>query len=188
MEICTQFSGIERTDGAWLVHTNCADIKIIFVTDEIVRVRTAFDKEFTEESYVLMTTAWEDRLDPLFEMERTRVEPVIPGVEETDNEITFDTGKIRLVLMKNPIGFELYDTEGTLLYSDLHGNPVSLDSNHRVTHYSCMEEEDCFYGFGEKAGPLNKNKMFLRERDGDAIGHYAEKTDTLYKHLTFHLR
>ena len=104
MEICTQFSGIERTDGAWLVHTNCADIKIIFVTDEIVRVRTAFDKEFTEESYVLMTTAWEDRLDPLFEMERTRVEPVIPGVEETDNEITFDTGKIRLVLMKNPIG------------------------------------------------------------------------------------
>lgn len=26
--------------------------------------------------------------------------------------------------MKDPIGFELYDTEGTLLYSDLHGNPV----------------------------------------------------------------
>lgn len=124
MDICTQFSGIERTDSAWLVHTNCADIKIIFVTDEIVRVRTSFDKEFTEESYVLMITAWEDRLDPLFEGERTRVEPVIPGVEETDNEITFDTGKIRLVLMKDPIGFELYDTEGTLLYSDLHGNPV----------------------------------------------------------------
>ncbi|MFQ9704789.1 MAG: hypothetical protein ACLR0U_28180 [Enterocloster clostridioformis] len=35
------------------------------------------------------------------------MEPVIPGVEETDNEITFDTGKIRLVLMKDPIGFEL---------------------------------------------------------------------------------
>ena len=85
MDICTQFSGIERTDGAWLVHTNCADIKIIFVTDEIVRVRTAFDKEFTEESYVLMTTAWKDRLDPLFEGERTRVEPVIPGVEETSS-------------------------------------------------------------------------------------------------------
>lgn len=98
MDICTQFSGIERTDGAWLVHTNCADIKIIFVTDEIVRVRTSFDKEFTEESYVLMTTAWEDRLDPLFEGERTRVEPVIPGVEETDNETTFDTGKSALYL------------------------------------------------------------------------------------------
>ena len=188
MDICTQFSGIERTDSAWLVHTNCADIKIIFVTDEIVRVRTSFDKEFTEESYVLMTTAWEDRLDPLFEGERTRVEPVIPGVEETDNEITFDTGKIRLVLMKDPIGFELYDAEGTLLYSDLHGNPVSLDSNRRVTHYSCMEEEDCFYGFGEKAGPLNKNKMFLRERATDAMGYDAEKTDTLYKHIPFYIR
>ena len=51
-----------------------------------------------------------------------------------------------------------------------------------------MEEEDCFYGFGEKAGPLNKNKMFLRERATDAMGYDAEKTDTLYKHIPFYIR
>lgn len=188
MDICTQFMGLEPIGSQWLVHTNCADIKIIFVTDEIVRIRTSFDKEFAEESYVLMTTAWEDRLDPLFEGERTRVEPVKPAVEETKTEIVFDTGKVRLVLTKDPIGFDLYDGDGALLYSDLHGNPVSLDSNRRVTHYSCMEEDDCFYGFGEKAGVLNKNKMFLRERATDAMGYDAEKMDTLYKHIPFYIR
>lgn len=188
MDVCTKFTGIEKLEGSWLIHTNCADIKVVFVTDEIVRVRTSFDKEFAEESYVLMTTAWEDRLDPLFEGERTRVNPVIPEVTEAENEISFSTEKIRLVFTKDPIGFDLYDQDGSLLYSELHGSPCTLDSNHRVNHYSCMDEEDCFYGFGEKAGVLNKNKMFLRQRATDAMGYDAEKMDTLYKHIPFYIR
>ncbi len=97
----------------WLVDTNCADIKIIFVTDEDCRVRTSFDKEFAEESYVLMITAWEDRLDPLFEGERTRVEPVIPAVEETDEGDCLRYRKnTRGWYLKDPIGFELYDGKG----------------------------------------------------------------------------
>ena len=66
MDICRKITGLDRLTGATLVHTNCADLKIVFVTEEIVRVRASFDKELAEESYVLMTTAWEDRLDPLF--------------------------------------------------------------------------------------------------------------------------
>ena len=82
MEICSKITGLERLDGAFLFHTNCADIKVTFVTDEIVRVRTSFDKELSEESYILKATAWEDRLDSLFEGERIRLEPVAPAVEE----------------------------------------------------------------------------------------------------------
>ena len=65
MEICSRFTGMERKDGAFLLHTDNADIKVCFVTDEIVRVRASFDHELAEESYVLMTTAWEDRIKPL---------------------------------------------------------------------------------------------------------------------------
>lgn len=188
MNICTQFTGVEKGKGKWTIHTNCADIQVIFVTDEIVRVRTSFERTFPEESYVLMTTAWEDRLDGLFAEERTRVEPVIPDVAENEKEIIFATGKVRLVFTKDPIGFALYDKEGSMLYSDLPGAFCTLDSNHRVNHYSCMEEEDCFYGFGEKAGLLNKNKTFLRQRATDAMGYDPEKTDTLYKHIPFYIR
>ena len=62
MEICSHFTGMERKDGAFLLHTDNADIKVCFVTDEIIRVRASFDHELAEEPYVLMTTAWEDRI------------------------------------------------------------------------------------------------------------------------------
>lgn len=187
MQICSKVTGIDRLNGAYLVHTNCADIKLCFVTDEIVRVRASFDKELAEESYVLATTAWEDRLDSLFEGERSRVRPVQPKVEESDEKAVFETAKLRLVLDKDPISFHLFDNEGTLLYEDLKGNPFVLDSNKRVVHYSRMEEDDCFYGFGEKTGLLDKNKQFLRERATDAMGYDSEMMDTLYKHIPFYI-
>ena len=83
MYLCKEIQAMERLDGAFLFHTNCADIKVCFVTDEIVRVRVAFDRKLDEESYVLSTTAWEDRLDSLFPEERTRLNPVQPQVTET---------------------------------------------------------------------------------------------------------
>ena len=134
------------------------------------------------------TTAWEDRLDGLFAGERTRVAPVAPTVTVADEAITFETAAVRLVAERDPLCFKLYDKDGVLLHSDLAGSPYTLDANRRVTHYSAMAEEDCFYGFGEKAGELNKNKKFLRERATDAMGYDAEKMDTLYKHIPFYIQ
>ena len=188
MKICSRFESLEILEGAYLVHTNCADIKIYFVTDEIIRVRASFDKELAEESYILSTTAWEDRMDSLLEGERTRVDGVVPAVTEEDNMITFATSQLTLTLQKNPIGFKLYDKEDSLLYSDLEGNPFVLDSNNRIVHYNRMLEDDCFYGFGEKTGDLNKNNCFLRERATDAMGYNPKKCDTLYKHIPFYIR
>lgn len=107
MEICSRFTGMERKNGAFLLHTDNADIKVCFVTDEIVRVRASFDHELAEESYVLMTTAWEDRMDELFKGERTRVEPFAAQVTEDDSTLTFATGKVTLVVDKDPINFKL---------------------------------------------------------------------------------
>ena len=188
MEICSKLADIEALDGAYLLHTDSADIKLCFVTDEILRLRASFDKKLEEESYVLMTTAWPDRMDPLFAGRRTRVAPCLPAVTEDETGITFRTGKLTLEVQKDPLNFRLLDDTGAELYSTLPGNPFVQDSNRRVTHYSRMQEDDCFYGFGEKTGALNKNKSFLRERATDALGYDAEKIDTLYKHIPFYIR
>ena len=113
MNLCKQIQSMERLDGAFLFHTNCADIKVCFVTDEIVRIRVAFDRELAEESYVLATTAWEDRLDGLFAGERTRVVPVAPTVTVADEAITFETAAVRLVAERDPLCFKLYDKAPT---------------------------------------------------------------------------
>ena len=140
MDICSKVTGFDRLNGAFLIHTDNADLKVIFVTDEIARVRVSFDKEFAEESYVLAATAWEDRLDPLFEGERTRLKPVEPKITEGEKTLVFESAALRLEIDRDPICLRLYDAEGTELYSTLAGCPFSLDSNRRVTAYSRMKE------------------------------------------------
>ena len=188
MEICSNLTGMESLKDAFLLHADCADLKLVFLTDEILRLRVSFDRIFAEESYVLAATAWEDRLDALFPEERTRLVPVVPTIEETDAAYIFSTVSLRLEIEKDPLCIRLMDAGGTELYRSLAGNSFTLDSNRRVTHYSSMEEDDCFYGFGEKGGNLNKNSEFLRQHTTDAFGYDPEKTDTLYKHIPFYLR
>ncbi len=188
MEICSKITGYKNLGSEFILNTNCADIKLYFLTDEIIRVRASFNKEFAEESYILSLTAWADRLDELFKGERTRVEPAKFNFIEDDSALKFSTKKLTLEINKDSINIKLFDAEGTELYSSLAGNPFTLDSNKRITHYSRMNEDDCFYGFGEKAGVLNKNKEFLRERATDAMGYDPVKFDTLYKHVPFYIK
>jgi alpha-glucosidase len=188
MDILKKLNGCEKQEGAFVLHGDCADIKLVFLTDEIVRVRCSFEKSFPEESYVLMTTAWEDRLDPLFEGERKRGKGFEPSVDERDGVISFASKKLSLNIRKDPFEMVLTDCEGEELFST-EGLPTFVrDSNDRRVSYVRMKEDDAFYGFGEKTGPLNKNKMFLRQRGTDAFGYDPYRCDTLYKHIPFYIR
>lgn len=188
MEICSEYRKIEKIDEFYLVHTNNAIIKIYFLNDEIIRVRASFDKKFEEQSYTLSTTAWEDRLDFLFERERVRIAPVSPEIVETQDKIFFKTKELKLVLEKKPICFKLYNKNDELLYSDIAGNPFVLDSNNRVNHYSAINYDDYFYGFGEKGGEFNKAQQYMRLSAKDAMGYDPVKIDSLYKHIPFYVK
>ncbi len=189
MKITNEFKGMRAEKGIHLIQTNCSTMKVIFLTDEIVRVRTSFDENEDEASYILSATAWDDRLDDFLGEERTRLTPVTPKVTETKEKILFESKSLCLELVKEPFAIRLYDVDGTLLYSDLEGTPYIKDSNNRINHYSRMlDEEECYYGFGEKGGELNKNKAFIRQRATDAMGYDSRKMDTLYKHIPFYIR
>lgn len=69
-----KFCGIEKTDNGYLIHGDAGDIKLVFMTDDIIRIRVSFDRKFKEASYALVTTAWEDELDELFQEERTQIQ------------------------------------------------------------------------------------------------------------------
>ena len=188
MEICSGYTGMESLGDAFLIHTDAPDLKLVFLTDEIIRLRVSFDRAFAEESYTLALTAWKDRLDFLFPHDRLHIAAVHPIVEETDASIAFTTASLRLVLEKDPFCIRLFDKEGSEVYSSLAGSSFTLDANRRITHYSRMEEDDCFYGFGEKGGNLNKNGETIVQRATDSFAYDPLKTDTLYKHIPFYLQ
>ena len=184
-----QFQSCEKTDVGYVLHGDTADVLLVFLTDDVIRIRVSFDRAFPEASYALVTTAWADRLDPLFAGERQRIAPLDVVCQETAKTLEFSTASLKLVLRKEPFSFTLYDANGQCLYRDLPERAFEKDQLGRLSHYSCMDREhDHFYGFGEKTGHLDKKGRRLRMSPKDAIGHDPENGDPMYKHIPFYLR
>lgn len=187
MDICTRYESTDSKDGIYVLHLDCADLRLCFINEEIVRMHVSFDRTFENASYVMQTEAWEDRCDAVI-LERSHVKPFLPEIQEEAGILIFTTAKIILKVIKDPLQICLLDKEGNELYSTASGSPFTRTLQGRITAYSKMKEEDCFYGFGEKTGPLNKNKLSMRERATDCMGYDPQKADTLYKHIPFYIR
>lgn len=183
------FQSVEKTENGYRIHGDNADVMLVFMTDDIIRVRVSFDRRFKEESYTLVTTAWPDRMDKMLAGERTRITALDVPCEETDKTLTFRTATLKLVFRKCPFSMLLYTAEGELIYQDLRERAFEKDQLGRLSHYSRMDRaHDHFYGFGEKTGHLDKKGRRLRMSPKDAIGHDPESGDPMYKHIPFYIR
>ena len=183
------FQSLEKTGNGYIVHGDAADVMLVFMTDDIIRVRVSFDRQFKEESYTLVTTAWPDRMDELLKAERTRITALDVPCEEDEKTLTFRTKTLKLVMRKCPLSFLLYNAEGELIYADLRERAFERDHLGRLSHYSRIDYgHDHFYGFGEKTGHLDKKGRRMRMAPKDAIGHDPETGDPMYKHIPFYIR
>ncbi|MGN0995595.1 MAG: alpha-glucosidase, partial [Candidatus Ventricola sp.] len=184
-----EFRSFEKTENGYIIHGDAADVMLVFMTDDLLRIRVSFDRAFKEESYTLVTTAWADRMDDLLRDERTRITALDVPAEETADTVTFTTAKVKLVLCKDPFSFMLYDLEGNVIHQDLRERAFEQDQIGRLTHFSKTDREyDHFFGFGEKTGHLDKRGRRLRMSPKDAIGHDPEFGDPMYKHIPFYIR
>ena len=75
MKVCTHVNEIRREGAVVRILTDGVELRVLLLTDDIVRIRAGFDGDFAEESYTLVTTAWEDRLDDFMKDIRKRIEP-----------------------------------------------------------------------------------------------------------------
>lgn len=185
------FRRLEKVENGYLIHGDAADVLLVFLSNDVVRIRVHFDQNtpMQEESYTLVTTAWPDRMDEMLKDERTRITALDIPCTETAQELIFTTATLKLVLNKDPFAFALYTLDGQLVYQDLRERAFERDQIGRLTHYSRIDREhDHFYGFGEKTGHLDKKGRRLRMSPKDAIGHDPELGDPMYKHIPFYIR
>lgn len=184
-----KFKEISKTHLGYDIATDGPVIRMIFLTDDIIRIRASFDGTFSEASYCLALTAWEDDLDGLLGADRNRIAPLDIPVEDKGEYLLFTTETLRIQLVKEPFGFRVFDEKGRMIYSDLLGRSFVRDHLGRIFHYSRMEaESDHFFGFGERAGYLDKKETRMRLTPKDAIGHDPEFADPMYKHIPFYIR
>ena len=188
MKVCTNAYTVAKKDSYFSVMTNSVEIRILFLTDSILRIRAGFDGDFAEESYSLVMTAWEDRMDDFLKGRRTRVEAADAVLSDGDREAVIEGRILKAVVEKEPFRICVYDKEGTLLHADIVDLAYMEDSSHRRIHTSEISPEDCFYGFGEKSGSFNKAQKFMSMSPKDAMGYNPRETDSLYKHIPFYIK
>ena len=179
---------VTPTANGYSLATDGPEVRLVFLTDDIVRVRASFDGVFAEESYALVMTAWEDRLDSVLGPERKRVEPVAVRMTEGAGAVTFETASLRLVVNREPFAIEIFDREGNRLHGDLRRRAYHRDHLGRIFHYVERGPADNFYGFGESAGRMNKAGRRVRVNPKDAIGHDPENAGCMYKHIPFYIK
>ncbi|WP_344128745.1 TIM-barrel domain-containing protein [Saccharopolyspora halophila] len=183
-------SRVEKVEavGDWVhVHTDGVELRLLLVTDSVLRIRAGFDGDFAEESYTLTTTAWPDRLDEFMGAERTRVKPHPIDIDDRRDRAVLTGGRLRVEIEKDPFRICVY-REGVLIHADVVGLGYLEDSNRRRIHSSEISRDDAFYGFGETTGSLNKAQKLITMSPKDALGYDPRETDPLYKHIPFYLK
>lgn len=188
MKICTQVLAVTQQEHYISVMTDGVEIRILFLTDSILRIRAGFDGDFAEESYSLVMTAWEDRMDDFLRQYRTRVVPAAAVLSDGEQEAVIQGKELRVVIEKDPFRICVYDKEGDQLHADIVDLAYQEDSNRRRIHTSEISPDDCFYGFGEKSGEFNKAQKFMGMSPKDAMGYNPKETDSLYKHIPFYIK
>ena len=188
MRIALHAGVVAQEGNHFSVKTNSVEIRIWFLTDDIIRIRAGFDGTFEEASYSLALTAWDDRLDGVAGKYRRRIDTA-PAVLTDGAEKAVITGnKLRVEVEKDPFRICVYDADGTCLHADIVDLAYMEDSNKRRIHTSEISPEDCFYGFGEKTGDFNKAQKFMGMSPKDAMGYNPKETDSLYKHIPFYIK
>ncbi|MCR5537120.1 MAG: DUF4968 domain-containing protein [Succinivibrio sp.] len=180
---------IESIPEGYLIKTESAYVKLVFMTEDIIRFRVSFDHRFQEQSYGLVHTCWADDFDEVLKDERTRSESLKVPYEDEGEDLVFTTSSLRLKLHKSPFYLRLYNQDNQLIYSDLKERAYDQDQLGRLTHYSLFDYQlDHCYGFGEKTGKLDKKGRHMRMAPKDAIGSDPEFGEPLYKHVPFYVR
>ena len=188
MIIIDKLLGISKKDKTFVLNTNAVPIHILFLTDDIVRIRAGFDGDFAEESYSLVMTAWDDRMDEVLKDYRHRIEAADANLSEQEDAYILQGKKLKIVAHKEPFMLQIFDNEGTLLHEDIPYMGWQSDSNKRRIHSCLFDAADNYYGFGERTGELNKRETFMQTAPGDCMGYNPVKTDSLYKHIPFYLK
>lgn len=188
MKVCLKAVAVTQQDSYFTVQTDSVPIRIWFLTDQILRIRAGFDGGFAEESYSLVTTAWEDRMDGFMKDYRKRIPGAQAVLTDEEKKAVLQGKELKVVVEKDPFRICVYDQEGTQLHADIVDLAYMEDSNHRRIHTSEISPEDCFYGFGEKSGEFNKAQKFMGMSPKDAMGYNPKETDSLYKHIPFYIK
>ncbi len=110
------------------------------------------------------------------------------SVVSGNTNVRVRTEKVDAVISLNPFRLDWYDSAGKKFASDDAKTACQYSSgDSRVRHTVKLNPQASLYGFGEKAGALNKIGRKMLMMNVDVMGYNAKKQDPMYKHIPFYI-
>ena len=113
-------------------------------------------------------------------------------VEDTATELIFNTDVLKIIINKDALKIDIYDTDGDLISSDLSQagfySDVFLDGGPQVRSYRAYTDSQnppLIYGLGDKTGEINRWGRRFINKPVDALGYDSSNSDPLYKDIPF---
>ncbi len=100
-----------------------------------------------------------------------------------DKDITLLTDSLKIVIQKDPLMIDFYNSKGQWLDGDAPSLSVSWQGE-VVTSYRKLTGDEKFIGLGEKTGPLNRREQSYVNWNSDVPG-YDVNADPLYSTLPY---
>ncbi len=145
-------------------------VEITIISSNTVRVHLITPNQIKRDSWAIIK---QQNLSPKFEF------------GEEPEFLKISTDNIVLQIRRNPCRLEFFSADGWLINRDDVAKGMGWDGE-QVRCWKEMPEEEHYFGFGEKTGPLNKREQALTMWNTDNIYHYTP-TDPIYESFPFFL-
>lgn len=165
-----KFESISKDGGVYSIKTNNAIVKLSAYSPSIIRVRANKVDEWDDLSYAVI-----QNVDSKIKFTFT----------EQASKLIFDTDSIRLVVNKNPLRFQFFDSKNRLLNEDEPSFGVSW-LGEEFTNYKKIQPNEKFIGLGEKTGNLNRKGESYTNWNTDNFG-YGTNADPIYQSIPFYI-
>ncbi|RYE20188.1 MAG: DUF4968 domain-containing protein [Sphingobacteriales bacterium] len=165
-EVLGNIQSTELQGNALILKTTEATASVYVYAPAVIRV------------HITKTPDKEDKSFAVIQQPGLRV-----NYTENNNEITVDTGAVKLLINKNPLRFNFYTADNKPLSQDDTRFGVNWQ-NERVVNYRKLYKDEKFIGLGEKTGNLNRRGTHYVNWNTDASRHTIY-TDPLYKTFPF---
>lgn len=108
---------------------------------------------------------------------------VTVGANDKEETIELETTELTVVLKKSPFRISVYDKNERSLVVE--GEKGIGHNNKEVICFKEMQEDDHFYGFGEKSGFLDKRGEKYTMWNSDVYAPHNPETDPLYQSIPY---
>ena len=187
MKVCYTGGAVKDCGSYYSVATNAVELRIWFLTDDILRIRAGFDGDWDEASYSLTMTAWESRTDELMKDCRKRVQSAAAALTDGDRQAVIQGRVSRSSsrrhrsaswsMIRTQSAARRYSRPGLPRGQQPPPHPRQPDRGRRLL--------------------LRLRREIRRDQQGREIHEYgsrrhacynAKETDSLYKHIPFYIR